>query len=119
METIKLRDEFIKLGQALKAAGFFTDEESYIPVTGVDATEVGCDAIKEGTLLMTSLNNPVTMGKSLYKLMYLLENGEEVTTESLGIDGAEVEGHKIVLHYTVITSENVDDAKYDNTDTSF
>ena len=105
--------------QALKAAGFFTDDSNYIPVTGVDATEVGCDAIRDGSLLVTSLNNPVLMGKSLYKLMYLLNNGEEVTTESLGIDGVEVEGHKLVLHYTPITSDNVDDAKYDITDTDF
>lgn len=105
--------------QALKASGFFTGDDSYIPVTGVDATEVGCEAVSEGTLLATSLNNPVTMSKSLYKLMYLLSNGEEVTTESLGVEGAEVEGHRIILHYTLITKDNVDEAKYDITDTSF
>ncbi len=103
--------------QALKGAGYFTDESNYIMVTGVDATEVGVEAVEEGTLLVTSLNNPVQMGKSLYKLMDMLSAGEEVTTESLGVDGAIVEGHKIILDYTKITKDNIADAKYDINDT--
>ena len=87
--------------------------------TGVDATVAGCEAINNGTLLGTSLNNPVKLAKSVYKLMYLLEKGEEVTTESIGVDGVAVEGHKILIDYIPITAENVDEASYDINDTSF
>ena len=51
--------------------------------------------------------------------MYLLENGKEVTTETLNMKGATVEGHRIWLDYTAITKENVDEAAYDITDTTF
>ena len=51
--------------------------------------------------------------------MYLLSKGEELTTESLNIKGAEVEGHRVWLSYTKITKDNVADASYDITDPSF
>lgn len=112
-------DEALGAIAALQAHGYFTDESNTIPVVGVDATAAGCEAITNGTLLETSLNNPVKLAKSIYKLMYLLENGEEVTTESLGIDGVNVDGHKVMIDYISITADNVDEASYDITDTSF
>ena len=106
--------------EALKAGGFFTGaDDKYIPVCGVDATAVGVQAIEEGTMLVTSLNSPVALGKGLYKTMYLLNKGEELTTENLDIPGAEVEGHRVWLSYTKITKDNIADASYDVTDTSF
>ena len=112
-------DEALGAIAALQAHGYFTDETNTIPVVGVDATAAGCEAIKAGTLLETSLNNPVKLAKSIYKLMYLLENDEEVTTESIGIDGVTVEGHKLLIDYISITADNLEDANYDITDTSF
>ena len=112
-------DEALGAIAALQAHGYFTNDENTIPVVGVDATAAGCEAIKNGTLLETSLNNPVKLAKSIYKLMYLLENGEEVTTESIGIDGVNVDGHSVMIDYISITADNVDDASYDITDTSF
>lgn len=105
--------------EALKAGGFFTDESTYLPVCGVDATAVGCEALEEGTLLVTAMNNPVALAKGVYKVMYLLENGEEVTQETIGLDGATVEGHRVWMNYTAITKENLDEASYDINDTSF
>lgn len=94
--------------EALKAANFFTDESTYIPVLGVDATKVGLQAIEDGTLLATSLNNPVTMGKCIYKLLELLETGQEVNSENLGF---EIDEHKRVwLDYVAITKDNIEDA---------
>ena len=97
--------------EALKAAGFFGEGE-YIPVVGVDATANGVEAIKEGTLLCTALNNPVTLGNSVYKLMTVLEKGEEPTQENIGIDGTTVEGHHIYINYVGITADNTEDAAY-------
>lgn len=112
-------DEALGAIAALQAHGYFTDESNIVPVVGVDATVAGCESIKNGTLLETSLNNPVKLAKSIYKLMYLLEKGEAVTTESIGIDGVHVEGHKILIDYISITKDNVGDASYDINDTSF
>ena len=51
--------------------------------------------------------------------MYLLEKGEAVTTESIGLDGVPVEGHKILIDYISITKDNVEQASYDINDTGF
>ena len=112
-------DEALGAIAALQAHGYFTDESNTIPVVGVDATVAGCESIKNGTLLETSLNNPVKLAKSIYKLMYLLEKGEAVTTESIGLDGVHVEGHKILIDYISITKDNVEQASYDINDTGF
>lgn len=53
METIKLRDEFIKLGQALKAAGFVE--------SGVDAKY----AVQDG-LVKVNGQTETQRGKKLY-----------------------------------------------------
>lgn len=98
--------------EALKASGFFKDEQTYIPVVGVDATQLGVEAIKEGTLLGTALNNPVILGNSIYKLMSLLSEDKELTQESLGMDGVSVEGHHVNINYVGITKDNVEEAAY-------
>lgn len=54
METIYLRDEFIKLGQALKAAGFVE--------SGVEAKEV----IQEGLVLVNG-ETDTRRGRKLYE----------------------------------------------------
>ena len=54
METIKLRDEYIKLGQALKAAGFVE--------SGVEAKEV----IQEGIVLVNG-EVDTRRGRKLYE----------------------------------------------------
>ncbi|MGN0977591.1 MAG: substrate-binding domain-containing protein [Faecousia sp.] len=98
--------------EALKAAGFFTGDDNYIPVVGVDATANGVEALKEGTMLCTALNNPVILGNSVYKLITLLEEGKELTQENVGIEGTTVEGHHIYINYVGITAENTEDAAY-------
>ena len=68
METIKLRDEFIKLGQALKAAGLVG--------SGVEAKEV----ITEG---LVKVNGEVDTrrGKKLYDGDVVTFNGEGADEE--------------------------------------
>ena len=105
--------------EALKAGGFFTGDDTYLPVCGVDATVNGCQAIKDGTMLVTALNNPVMLAKSIYKVMYLTNSGQEVTTESMGLEGVSVEGHRVWLDYSPVTIDNVDQATYDINDTAF
>lgn len=104
--------------EALKAGGFFGDGGKTVMVTGVDATAVGCDAVREGTLLVTALNNPISLAKSIYKVMKLTNAGEEVTTQSMGIEGVSVEGRRVWIDYVPVNKDNVDEANYDVTDTT-
>ena len=68
METIKLRDEFIKLGQALKAAGLVE--------SGVESKEV----INEGQV---SVNGEIDTrsGRKLYVGDVVSFGGEEIKIE--------------------------------------
>ena len=68
METIKLRDEFIKLGQALKAAGLVE--------SGVEAKEV----IQDGQV---SVNGEIDTrrGRKLYSGDVVEFDGEEIKIE--------------------------------------
>lgn len=68
MEIIKLREEFIKLGQALKAAGLVE--------SGVEAKEV----IQEG-LVMVNGEVDTRRGRKLYAGDQVVFNGEEIKIE--------------------------------------
>ena len=105
-------EDFLNICEALKAAGFFKGDDSFIPVVGVDATANGVEALKEGTMLCTALNNPVILGNSVYKLLTLLEEGKPLTQENVGIEGTIVEGHHIYINYVGITADNTEDAAY-------
>lgn len=68
METIILRGEYIKLGQALKAAGMVE--------SGVEAKEV----IQEG-LVMVNGETDTRRGRKLYGDDIVLFDGEEIRIE--------------------------------------
>ena len=68
METIILRGEYIKLGQALKAAGMVE--------SGVEAKEV----IQEG-LVMVNGETDTRRGRKLYGGDIVLFDGEEIRIE--------------------------------------
>ncbi len=65
METIKLREEFIKLGQALKAAGYVED--------GVEAKI----EIQEGNVLVNG-EVDTRRGRKLYDGDLVSFNGQEI-----------------------------------------
>lgn len=68
MEIIKLREEFIKLGQALKAAGLVE--------SGVEAKEI----IQEG-LVMVNGEVDTRRGRKLYAGDQVVFDGEEIKIE--------------------------------------
>ena len=68
METIRLRDEYIKLGQALKATGMVE--------SGVEAKEV----IQEG-LVMVNGETDTRRGRKLSGGDIVLFDGEEIRIE--------------------------------------
>ena len=68
MQTYRIRDEFIKLGQALKAAGMVE--------SGVEAKEV----IQEG-IVMVNGETDTRRGRKLYGGDIVLFDGEEIRIE--------------------------------------
>lgn len=68
MQSIKLREEFIKLGQALKAAGLVD--------SGVEAKEVIMDG-----LVKVNGETDTRRGRKLYAGDVVFYNGEEIKIE--------------------------------------
>lgn len=91
--------------EALKAAGYFQNGK-YMPVVGVDATAPAIQALKNGTLLGTVLNNAKKQGDAVFNLSLVLAKGETPTKENTGFDI--VDGKYIWVPYEIVTKENAD-----------
>ena len=65
IEAVFANNDDMALGaiEALRAAGYFRGDK-YIPVVGVDATAPALEALKEGTLLGTVLNDAKRQGEA-------------------------------------------------------
>lgn len=82
IEAVFANNDDMALGaiEALRAAGYFRGDK-YIPVVGVDATAPALEALKEGTLLGTVLNDAKRQGEATLMLSYVLAMGETPTLE--------------------------------------
>ncbi|RUS46261.1 galactose ABC transporter substrate-binding protein [Cohnella sp. AR92] len=87
IEAVLANNDDMALGaiEALKAAGYFKGDKK-MPVVGVDATEAGKQALKDGTLLGTVLNDAENQGKATVNLLSVLASGETPTKENVGYD---------------------------------
>jgi methyl-galactoside transport system substrate-binding protein len=72
--------------ESLRKAGFFSGNR-YLPVLGVDATAPALQALAEGTLLGTVLNDAVNQGKATFDLSFALATGANPTTTAGAMDG--------------------------------
>jgi methyl-galactoside transport system substrate-binding protein len=110
IEVVLANNDDMALGaiEALKAAGYFKDGK-YMPVASVDATAPALQALKDGTLLGTVLNDAKNQGKATLKLAYVLARGQKPTKANVGYDI--VDGKYIWVPYKPITLANIKDAE--------
>lgn len=110
IEAVFANNDDMALGaiEALKSAGYFKDGK-YIPVVGVDATVPGVEALKEGTLLGTVLNDAKNQGRAALELAYILAKGETPTKENTGYEITD--GKYVWIPYVKITLDNIEDAQ--------
>ncbi len=108
IEAVFANNDDMALGaiEALKAAGYFKDGK-FMPVVGVDATAPAIQALKDGTLLGTVLNDAVNQGQATFNLSYLLAQGETPTSENSGYTISD--GKYVWVPYQMVTPENVKD----------
>lgn len=87
IEAVIANNDDMALGaiEALKNAGYFVNGLS-MPVVGVDATEPARQALKDGTLFGTVLNDAATQSKAAVDLMRVLANGDVPTKENTGFE---------------------------------
>lgn len=93
---------------ALKNNGYFNSGK-YMPVVGVDATSGALNAIKNGILLGTVLNDAVNQGKAIFNLSSVLGSGK--IPDKSNFSYAITDNKYIWIDYKIITKENINDAK--------
>ncbi|GAA0135456.1 galactose/glucose ABC transporter substrate-binding protein MglB [Paenibacillus sp. YSY-4.3] len=110
IEAVLANNDDMALGaiEALKAAGYFTGDK-YIPVVGVDATAPALQALEQGTMLGTVLNDAQNQGKAAVTLATKLAKGEEITSESVGFEISD--NQFIWIPYQKVTKENAAEFK--------
>jgi methyl-galactoside transport system substrate-binding protein len=76
IEVVFCNNDDMALGviESLRKAGFFSGGR-FLPVLGVDATAPALQALAEGTLLGTVLNDAVNQGKATFDIAYALATG--------------------------------------------
>jgi methyl-galactoside transport system substrate-binding protein len=87
--------------ESLRKAGFFTGDR-YLPVLGVDATAPALQALSEGTLLGTVLNDAKNQGKATFDLAFALATGANPANAGWTITG----GKYIWVPYQKVTRDN-------------
>lgn len=112
IEVVLANNDDMALGaiEALKAQGYFKDNK-FMPVVGVDATPPALDALEQGYLVGTVLNDAEKQGQATFDLAYALGTGaKEVSTSVAPLamaDGTPGAGGKYIwVPYVKVTKEN-------------
>lgn len=110
IEAVLANNDDMALGaiEALKAAGYF-ENDKFLPVVGVDATAPAIQALQDGTLLGTVLNDAKNQGAATVALAAALANGETPTKANTGFDITD--GKYVWIAYKKITKDNIADAQ--------
>ncbi|MFD0714550.1 galactose ABC transporter substrate-binding protein [Paenibacillus sp. GCM10027626] len=110
IEAVLANNDDMALGaiEALKAAGYFTGDK-FIPVIGVDATAPAIQALQDGTLLGTVLNDAKNQGAAAVAIAEALAKGETPTKDNTGFDISD--GKYVWISYKKITKDNIAEAQ--------
>lgn len=110
IEAVLCNNDDMALGavEALKAEGYNKgDATKYIPVVGVDATAPALQAMKEGSLLGTVLNDAANQGKATVNIAIAAAEGKDITKENIGYEVTD--GKYIWINYVKVTQDNYKD----------
>lgn len=103
IEAVLCNNDDMALGviESLRKAGYFTDNK-YLPVVGVDATAPALQALSEGTLLGTVLNDAQNQGKATFDISFALATGADPAAAGWNITDAKY----IWVPYQKVTRDN-------------
>ena len=107
IEAVICNNDDMALGaiEALKAEGYNKgDAAKYIPVVGVDATAPALQAMKEGSLLGTVLNDADNQGKATVAIAAAAAKGKEINKDTIGYDVTD--GKYVWIPYVKVTVDN-------------
>ena len=83
------------------------DANKFIPIVGIDATVEALQAMKDGSLLGTVLNDRNSQSIAIINAMKAVMAGEEITEEVIGVD-CTVDGKYIWVPYVIVDQSNLD-----------
>ncbi|MFD2114513.1 galactose ABC transporter substrate-binding protein [Paenibacillus yanchengensis] len=112
IEAVLSNNDDMALGaiEALVAAGYLNGEEGkFVPVVGVDATAPAIQAMKEGKMLGTVLNDAKGQGAAAVAIASALAKGETPTSDNIGYDL--VDDKYVWIEYKKITKDNIAEAE--------
>lgn len=110
IEAVLCNNDDMALGavEALKAEGYNKgDATKYTPVVGVDATAPALQAMKEGSLLGTVLNDSTNQGKATVNIAQAAAEGKEITKDTIGYEVTD--GKYVWINYVKVTEANYKD----------
>jgi len=110
IEAVLCNNDDMALGavEALKAEGYNKgDAAKYIPVVGVDATAPALQAMKEGSLLGTVLNDAANQGKATVNIAQAAAEGKDITEANIGYPVTD--GKYVWINYVKVTQDNYKD----------
>jgi len=95
--------------QACKNNGYNSgDPEKFVPIVGIDANIDALEAMKEGSLLGTVLNDRLNQSNAIINVIKAVKEGKEITEEVVGVDST-VDGRYVWVPYVIVDSSNLDD----------
>jgi methyl-galactoside transport system substrate-binding protein len=102
IEVVLCNNDDMALGaiEALRQEGYFSGGK-YLPVVGVDATAPALEALSQGTLLGTVLNDADNQGKATFDLAYALATGQGASAA-----GWTLTGKTVWVPYQKVTRDN-------------
>ena len=87
IEAVLCNNDDMALGviESLKANGYNTgDASKFVPVVGVDATAPALEAMSNGSLLGTVLNDAENQGIATTNIAAMAAAGQEITADTVG-----------------------------------
>ena len=110
IEAVLCNNDDMALGviEALKANGYNTgDAAKFVPVVGVDATAPALEAMANGSLLGTVLNDAENQGIATTNIAAMAAAGQEITSDNIGYEITD--GKYVWVPYVKITGDNYQD----------
>lgn len=110
IEAVLANNDDMALGaiEALKAEGYNKgDAKKYIPVAGVDATAPALEAMADGSLLGTVLNDGKNQGIATVRIAVAAAQGKTIDDATIGYPVTD--GKYVWIPYVKVTAENYKD----------
>lgn len=83
------------------------DAKKFMPIVGIDATVEALEAMKNGSLLGTVLNDRTSQSKAIINILKAVSGKNAVTRDAVGVN-CTVDGKYVWIPYAIVDKSNLD-----------